>query len=230
MSSYTTSGTGFPPPQAPGYPVHAVPFAQPHVFRPALVRIENDHLYAPPSAAPVLEPAPGAWRNIADTAADALDEITAIAIRYGPLTGFGVRQGGEELRVWRELIEDVRLLTSTWTRTGAIAGPAPVGAAETAAMRMQFAIGREHQANGGGFVSYGRAGWGLLCTEMRQWWLLSAINAVYAGIPLRRCKHCGHWFSLAGQRSDAGFCSQRHRSGFHQRREPPALPWAEVIG
>jgi hypothetical protein len=183
-------------------------------------------LTAPPSLTRVAAPpSSGLWRNFADSD---LRLVKVIAGRYGPLTRSGAGEG-ERLTVWRHLIDDLRELAGAWTAEGEVGDRAAVNAAWAAAGRMQVQLAEEHQNNGGRFVSFNIDGWAMALNEMGQWWRLSAINSVYQLAPLRRCRWCGHWFSLNKYRADNQFCHARHRSAFHQRRQAPVAPWPEVI-
>jgi hypothetical protein len=154
-----------------------------------------------------------------------LEQIAAVARRYGPLTGFGVTKGGESLTLWRELIGTLHELTTCWTLEGVLADPIAVSAASIAATELQVQI----LERGGRFVPYGAAGIGLVPVDMDQWWRVAGMNAVFGYEPMRRCRFCGNWFSLANQRSDNGFCRVQHRDAFHQKRQLPSRLWAEVI-
>jgi hypothetical protein len=204
----------------------SVPFVEPvRVYVPVTVQIERGLLRAPPSPNRLIVPPAGVWRNFADSD---LRLVRAIAVRFGPLSRSGAGEG-EKLALWRHLIDDLRELAGAWTAEGEVADQVAVSAAWAVAMQMQAQLGEEHQNNGGRFVSFGADGWAMVPNGMGEWWRLSAINSVYEMAPLRRCRWCGYWFSLLHQRADNQFCCARHRSAFHQKRQPPSAPWPEVI-
>lgn len=197
---------------------------------PADVRIADDRLWAPPSSVPVKPPIAGAWRNFAATDPDDLNQIERVARRFGGLTPQAQAAGGEDLGVWRQQITDLRRLASAWTDEGVAADAVALGRAELAAYELQCSVCNEHLNRGGQFRPYIDGGWALLCTEMAQWWTLTAIGDVRALQSMKRCRHCGIWFSTADGRSDRGFCSSAHRSAAHQgRRPPPDLFWPEIV-
>jgi hypothetical protein len=225
MDNYDPKGTGLG-----SYPVDTVPFGlPPRWFRPAVVQLINGHLWAPPSTEPVIAPPIGAWRNFVDMDPGDLAQIEAVARRYGPLTDRGVAKGGEDLAIWCDLIETLSELASAWRDDGAVAGAIATSFAEMTAMELQAALVKQHQAQGGVFISAGSSGIGLIPTDMAQWWTLSALNAVWRGAPLRRCRFCNCWFSLLGQRGDNGFCTQQHRTAFHRKSRPSSQLWAEMV-
>jgi hypothetical protein len=222
MKTYAARGTGLPA-------VSALSFTPPPAWwLPATVTIRRGELLAPPSAAPTNQPPPGSWFNLAQTDPEDRRQIAAVCRRFGPLTAAG-SAGGESLEIWTRLIGELRLLAGAWTEAGDPADPVARGAAWAQAMALQIRVVDQHQDRGGRFVSYGAAGVGLVTIDMDEWWRLEALNALWEGFPLRRCRFCGHWFSLKGQRADQGFGSPRCRSAFHQNRKPPSAPWAEVI-
>jgi hypothetical protein len=221
MKRYVLKGAGLPV-RSP------LMFSLPSTHMPAAVALRRGLLVAPPSASQITQPPPGSWRNLSETDPRDRREVLAIAKRFGPLTEAG-SVDGESLEAWRWLIDDLRQLAVAWKEDGEIADPVARGAAWTVAMQIQIRLVEAHQENGGRFCSYGAAGFGMVTRNMDQWWRLEAINAVYEQIPLRRCRFCGHWFSLKNQRADAGFGSPGCRSAFHQRRQPPSAPWAEIV-
>ena len=230
MERYGPSGTGTTARRQPARPQAAVYFAVPPVRVPLLVEIDRGVLWARPVVpnAPLITPPDGTWRNFADTEPNDLPQIGAIASRFGPLTPAAADKG-EELTVWQNLIDDLRQLAGAWTANGDRGDSIAVSNASMSAERMQFHLCEAHQNNGGRFVSFGPGGWMMVTADMAQWWRLTAIRDVSEGAPLRRCRFCGSWFSLTGQRADNRFCSSRHRSAFHQKRQPPSEPWAEMI-
>jgi hypothetical protein len=215
MSSYQLDVMGL----APAF------FTPAGVRQPAQVIIRDGRLWAPPSAAGIKFPPSGAWRNWADTDPDDAAQITAVAQRFGSLTPEGGGSAGESLAVWHELIADMRQLAAGWTADGEV-NPAAIGGAAIAAHGMH-----ERISEGMASRPYPNTGQnGLVCTSMLQFWRLGAIKCAYAGLPLRRCRHCNAWFWPIGEgRSDRTFCSTRHRSAFHQQRPPRSQFWAEVI-
>jgi hypothetical protein len=221
MRSYAPKGAGLLAPSP-------LSFSLPPTRLPATTTIRRGELLAPPSASRITQPPPGAWRNLAGTDHRDRREIQAVARRFGPLSAAGSGDG-ESLELWRHLISELGQLAVAWTEDGANADPVAQGAAWAQAMVIQARLIDAHQDNGGRFVSYGAAGIGMVTRDMDQWWRLEALNALYEGYALRRCRFCGHWFSLKGQRADQGFGLPRCRSAFHQQRQPPSAPWAEVI-
>jgi hypothetical protein len=206
----------------------------PKLLRPAAARIGDSTLRTFPSEIPVTFPAPGGWLNLALTVWADNEELehklSGIAIRFGPLTEAGNTAAGEPVRLWLQLIDELKELSQAWDlNTGALADPIGTARARTAGKQIQERLLREHQANGGGFEVGAGGQWFLCCQNMGQWWRLSAIGDLYGGHAMRRCRHCRVWFSLAGLRADAGFCSPAHRSAFHQHRPPPSFIWAEML-
>jgi hypothetical protein len=203
-------------------------FIPPRVFVPAAVVIRDGRLWAPPSETRVRFPIAGAWRSFAESDPEDVGQIEAIARRFGGLTRDAGTDAGEWLLGWTQLLSDLRYLHSAWTDTGALDTPLTVSAARTAANQIQQLVLAEHQRTGGGFEVDGTE-WALRCQNMAQWWRMTAIKDARLGAPMRRCRHCGTWFSLTGLRSDAGFCLPAHRSAFYQKRPPASRFWAEVI-
>ena len=224
MKPYAPRGTGFRVPQSPS----SLCFTVPSIDVPASVTIHRGVLLAPPSGNRITEPPPGSWRCFAETGPKDRRQIQAIAARFGPLTQTGSTTG-EDLTLWSALIEDLGALAGGWTKDGEIADPVAHGAAWATATRIQIRLVEEHQGRGERFVSYGAGGIGIVTRDMDQWWRLTALNAVWEGYPLRRCRWCGLWFSLKHQRSDQQFGAPRCRSAFYQERIPPNRPWAELI-
>jgi hypothetical protein len=205
----------------------------PRAMRPAAVRIRNSKLWSAPSEVPAVFPPTGAWLNLARTEwADKKDlerKLAGVAVRFGPLTQAGNTPAGEPVRLWLQLIDELKELGRAWTDTGALADPLTVGRARATGTGIQERLLIEHQADGGRFEVSAGGLWVLRCQNMGQWWRLSAITDLHGGHAMRRCRYCNHWFSLAGLRADAGFCSVAHRSAFHQNRPPPAHSWAEML-
>jgi hypothetical protein len=208
MENYAKKGTGsgrlYPPVDHP-------PFTLPEVLKPLLVRVDGGRLWAPPSTHAIVPPSPSAWRNFADTDPKNVGALRAIATEYGPLTVAGATEDGESLAIWRTLIRDLHRFARAWTVDGAEAAPARKVEIATFAMQVQDRLVQEHMAAHGRFASYGSAGFGMVTREMDQWWRLSALASVYAEAPFRRCRFCHCWFTMKGRRSDAGYCSERHR-------------------
>jgi hypothetical protein len=224
MARYAGSGTGLKARD------QAAACYWPAARVPADVRIRGGRLWAPSTGTPVKPPIAGAWMNFAGVDPDDLDEIERIGRRFGGLTPHARLDDGEDLAVWWTLITDLKTLAGAWTAEGAAADPVALGAAELAGYELQTAICNEHLDRGGRFRPWPDGGWGLLCTELAQWWRLVAIADVRALQPMKRCRYCGTWFSTADGRSDRGFCSSAHRSGFNQRRQPArSLYWSEVV-
>jgi hypothetical protein len=213
------------------YPPSRQPqFVPPRVFRPSLVRIERDRLWATPSTQPAVQPPPSAWRNFADTDPKHAGMLRGIASEYGPLTPAASTEEGESLALWRELIRELRQLAGAWTRDGAEASHARKLEISTLAGQVQDRLAREHDAADGKYASFGSAGFGMVCTGMGQWWRLSAIASVYGESTFRRCRWCQCWFTMQGRRGDAGYCSELHRNyNAQQLRIPDAMGWWGLV-
>jgi hypothetical protein len=218
MRTYEQLGTG----------LTVLPVVLPLTRVPAAVTLKRGWLVTPPSAQRIQHPPGGAWRNLAATDPADRAQITAIAARWGALTAAGATDG-EGVEEWSALIGELGTLAGAWTADGDPADPVKTGAAWSAAENMQARLVEEHQDSGGRFGAFGAQGFALLARDMATWWRLDAIFAVYERFPLRRCRWCGHWFSVKGRRSDQSFGSGRCRSAFHQDRPPPSAPWAQVI-
>jgi hypothetical protein len=203
----------------------------PRIHRAMTVQIEKDQLWAPPSSEPILQPPAGAWFNLAFTDTKNPNLLRGIASEYGPLTPAGADAArGEPLAHWHDLVIDLRQLAGAWTRTGELASSEKQNQAEAFAMRLQHQLVTAHHLRDGEFVSYGQAGFGMVCTEMGQWWRLSAIASVYARYPFRRCRYCNSWFTMAGRRGDAGYCSPIHRNYAAQGTKiPSAVGWWGLV-
>ena len=205
-------------------------FQPPLWWVPASVVIDSDRLWAPASDRAVRFPPPGSWRSLV-TETDLADpqHIAAVARRFGPLTAEAMTDAGKSLETWRRLGFVLHPLAAAWTETGEPATPAAISTARHAARELQERVLMFHRANGGTFSAHAGGEWRLDCLTMLAWWQMSAIYAVFAGDPLRRCRYCATWFSLTGLRSDAGFCSPAHRSAFYQKRQPAVGLWAEAF-
>src|SRR5262249_18865371 len=133
---------------------------------------------------------------------------------------------------WARLVSDLGRLYPAWAVTGDLAKDiAPFSVlsdARQAARVIQRAVLDEHHRTGG-YFDVRSNDWALRCQNLAQWWRLTASEDVRRGRPMRRCRHCGTWFSLGRTRIDAGFCSPAHRSAFHQKRRPASQFWAEAI-
>jgi hypothetical protein len=226
MRRYEPNITG-PPTMLP------IPLLLPPAKTPVAVTIRRGSLTASPgiigvSIGDMPLPPSGAWRCFAETDPQDRRQIQAIAARFGPLTTGGWA-AGERLALWTALINDLRPLTEAWTTSGLPSGPVERGAAWAKAEELQLRLVEEHQNSGGRFASFASFGIGPVLRDMDTWWRWEALNAVWEGHPMRRCKWCDLWFSLKGQRFDQGFHAPRCRSAFHQNRKPPTAPWAEVI-
>jgi hypothetical protein len=207
-------------------------FVPPEAFAPAAVEIREERLWAPPSETPLSFPVPGAWRSFAQTGATSTTQIRKVAQRFGGLTPMAATDVGEfrgELLIeWEWLIVALRDLSDAWTETGALADRVAIARARRRGDTLLDHILDQHHREGGWFeVVDGQ--WAMQCLHMEHWWLLTAITDVERLDPMRRCRHCGLWFSLTGLRADAGFCSPAHRSAFYQKRPPASSFWAEVI-
>jgi hypothetical protein len=130
--------------------------------------------------------------------------------------------------LWADLIVTLQRLSTAWTETGELADPVTVGTARFHGFRLLDTILAHHRARRGWFRIEQGGQWAMDGLDMWQWWQLSAIYDVQLGAPMRRCRHCGLWFSLCGLRADAGFCSPAHRSAFYQKRPLVSRFWAEV--
>ncbi len=206
-----------------------VAFSCPAILRPADVKAADGWLEIWPSDAYADPPGPGVWRSFAETDPADLPHIEAIARQFGSVTTAGLIPWREPLEAWQRLIEDLRQLGQGWTAAGAIAAPPAVAQARLDARQIQHRVLAAHQASGGRFDIDLDGSWFLVCTELAQWWRLAAIGDLQRGTALRRCRHCHSWFSLAGLRADAGFCSPAHRSAFYQQRRPSAAFWADLV-
>jgi hypothetical protein len=228
MSSNEPHGIGKPTLQRLRFPP-LIRVAEPDIRFPLEIEIHRGVLWARSVGDdPFVSPPGGAWRNLADTDPADQRQIAAIAGRFGPLTRAAADKG-EDLSVWRGVIDDLRQLTGAWTAEGDVAGGVEMAAARKVARSMQRQIAEDHQNKGGRFVSAGALGWALKTADMAEQWRLAAVSAVWELAPLRRCRFCGSWFSLGGSRADNSFCSPRHRSAFHQKRQPSSDLWAELI-
>jgi hypothetical protein len=201
----------------------------PLALRPAAVTVHDGLLWAVPSETAVVFPIAGTWRNLAESNWTDDAQLDAVARRFGPLTEAGSTDTGEPVLLWERLIDDLKELSHAWTDTGEIADRSAVARARIAGKRIQDRLLHEHYTAGGRFEVGAGGRWALVCLGMGQWWRLSAISDLHRGDAMRRCRHCGTWFSLTGLRADAGFCSSAHRSAFHQKRSPASQFWAEVI-
>jgi hypothetical protein len=193
---------------------------------PMVTRLQADppRLASLGSKLTVKLPPAGAWRSVSELDPGGAEQILAVATRFGPLTAAGRTKGGELLQQWHWMIEELRLLTPAWTETGEVNELDLVEGARDAARDLQ-----ERVLLGAGPDRF-RVGafgeWVFQCPDMLTWWTLQGVRSVFHLAPMRRCRWCSVWFSLAGLRADMGFCSAVHRAALHQKRRAPTF-WAE---
>ena len=201
-------------------------FRPPSILRPLEAVIQDRVLRTSPSADFLTLPPPGTWRSFAEGELGP-SQIAAIALRFAGLT-INAETVGEPLVLWERLYRDLNQLAPAWGDDGALADPRLVARARIAAHQIRENVVAEHLRASGQFVAGSGNEWDLVTTCMAHWWRLSAVNDLYHGAPMTRCRHCFVWFSLAGHRSDASFCCGAHRSAFHQKRKPASF-WAEAL-
>jgi hypothetical protein len=120
-------------------------------------------------------------------------------------------------------------MTVGWTKTGELVVPGIQVEPMIAAGRAQSRVVVEHKAAGGDYTAAGSQ-FAMLTVTIREWWLLSAVNSIYAEAPMRRCSWCRTWFTLQGRRIDAGYCRDLHRNYAAQKLKiPQGHTWADLV-